>query len=593
VFTIYDGLGQIDIQLNNRQANPTSVIQALSGLSFVLSTGQTSGSLLSMSGTQRTINSDGSYSDGSTINSGWVLQTGSVLRLCVLCAGGTGPDYTLIGPEGADADSLYNNANGSIAGNGPHNPFFGDSLSFSLSVPGLTSDSAISSATFFFGTTEGQDFVTVGGCTVDCGGPTRTPQNTVPEPSTFILFGLALLGFSVVAAVLLMRTRVRATRNEARLRSDIGDLQVQADRLRALLFAEPQILISWAAGDDRPQISGDTSLLMPQESQQHRPQRILAFGTWLPPEPALQMDHAVDALREAGEGFLLNLSTSNGRAIEAMGRAIGGQAIVRIRELGGLRRELAEANLRYKALQEETELLRDFAAAAPWPIWAKSAQGDLRYANPAYVKVTDARSAADAIHRNLELLESDQCADMSRALNDNAAWSARLPVVLGGERRTYDVQAMKFQSGSAAIAVDASEVAQLKAALQRMAEAHRRTLDQLSSGVAVFDAKTGAQVWRWYTIPEAPTDQGKDKKGVTIMGPAGGAVWSTVTIHPDANRLYVTTGNQYTPPASRFPNAIVALELSTGKTVWSYQATPGDIWTFGCANLAECSDLAE
>ena len=105
------------------------------------------------------------------------------------------------------------------------------------------------------------------------------------------------------------------------------------------------------------------------------PQRILAFGTWLPPEPALQMDHAVDALREAGEGFLLNLSTSNGRAIEAMGRAIGGQAIVRIRELGGLRRELAESNLRYRTLQEETELLRDFAAAAPWPIWAKSVEG--------------------------------------------------------------------------------------------------------------------------------------------------------------------------------------------------------------------------
>src|SRR6202023_3026598 len=202
---------------------------------------------------------------------------------------------------------------------------------------------------------------------------------------------LALLGFSVLAAILLMHTRVRAAKSEARLRSDIGELQVHADRLRALLFAEPQILISWAAGDNRPEISGDTSLLMPQEFQQ--PQRILAFGTWLPPEPALQMDHAVDALREAGEGFLLNLSTSNGRAIEAMGRAIGGQAIVRIRtrrtaprtrrikppppapaqsvpwaapsgykplsgfELGGLRRELAESTLRYKTLQEETELL--------------------------------------------------------------------------------------------------------------------------------------------------------------------------------------------------------------------------------------------
>src|SRR5437660_5701148 len=300
---------------------------------------------------------------------------------------------------------------------------------------------------------------------------------------------LSLLGFTVVAAILLMRTRIRATRMELDLRSDVAELQAQADRFRALLFAEPQILISWPAGDDRPQISGDTALLMPQQSQQDQPQRILAFGTWLPPEPALQMDHAVDALREAGEGFLLNLSTSNGRAIEAMGRAIGGQAIVRILELGGLRRELAESNLRYKTLQEETELLRDFAAASPWPIWAKSAEGNLRYANAAYVRATEGTGVADAIHRNLELLETDQRADMSRALNDHSSFSARLPIGVGGERRIYDVQALKLGGGSAGIAIDASEATALRDAMERMAEAHRRTLDQLSSGVAVFDGQ--------------------------------------------------------------------------------------------------------
>lgn len=300
---------------------------------------------------------------------------------------------------------------------------------------------------------------------------------------------LSLLGFTVVAAILLMRTRVKATRTEVRLRQDIADLQVQADRLRALLFAEPQVLISWAAGDSRPQISGDTALLISQEALQNSPQRILAFGTWLPPEPALQMDHAVDALREAGEGFLLNLSTSNGRAIEAMGRAIGGQAVVRIRELGGLRRELAESNLRYKTLQEETELLRDFAAAAPWPIWAKSPEGNLRYANTAYVRATEGTSVADVVRRNLELLETDQRTDMSRTLNDSSSFSARLPIVVSGERRIYDVQALKLGGGSAGIAIDASEATQLRAALQRMVEAHRRTLDQLSSGVAVFDAQ--------------------------------------------------------------------------------------------------------
>jgi PAS domain-containing protein len=255
------------------------------------------------------------------------------------------------------------------------------------------------------------------------------------------------------------------------------------------LFAEPQILISWAAGDNRPQISGDTSLLLPQDSQHQSPQRILAFGTWLPPEPALQMDHAVDALREAGEGFLLNLSTSNGHAVEAMGRAIGGQAIVRIRELNGLRRELAETNLRHKALLEETEMLRGFAAAAPWPIWAKYTKGGLTYANAAYARAADATSVTDAINRDVELLDSADRNDMDRALSGAATFTARLPIVVSGERRIYDVHAMNVGDGRAGIAIDASEATALSAALVRMAEAHRRTLDQLSSGVAVFDGQ--------------------------------------------------------------------------------------------------------
>jgi len=297
---------------------------------------------------------------------------------------------------------------------------------------------------------------------------------------------LSLLGFSVVAAILLMRTRVRAAGNEARLRSDIHGLQIEADRFRALLFAEPQILISWAAGDNRPEISGDISLVLPQDSQ---PQRVLAFGTWLPPEPALQMDHAVDALREAGEGFLLNITTSNGHAFEAMGRAIGGQAIVRIRELGGVRRELAETHLRHRALLEEAEMLRGFAAAAPWPIWTKRADGGLAYANAAYARATEATSVADAITRDLELLDSAGRGEMNRTLNDAAMFTARLPIVVGGERRFYDVHARNVEGGRAGIAIDASEAEALRDALVRMAEAHRRTLDQLSSGVAVFDGQ--------------------------------------------------------------------------------------------------------
>ncbi|WP_316161320.1 sensor histidine kinase [Bradyrhizobium sp. SZCCHNRI20481] len=296
---------------------------------------------------------------------------------------------------------------------------------------------------------------------------------------------LALLGFSVVAAVALVRTRLAAGRKEARLRADIAELQLQADRYRALLFAEPQILIAWPAGGHRPQISGDTSMLVPQD----QPQRILAFGTWLPPEPALQLDRAVDALREAGEGFMLNLTTSHGHAIEAMGRAIGGQAIVRIRELSGLRRELAETQLRFKALGEETESLRGLASALPWPIWARQANGALAYVNAAYARAADARDVPDAIGRNIELLDSADRTDLQRALGANGRFEGRLPIVTGGERRMYDVRAFMLGHGSAGVAIDASEAAALDAAVVRMREAHRRTLDQLSSGVAVFDGQ--------------------------------------------------------------------------------------------------------
>ncbi|WP_245333978.1 sensor histidine kinase, partial [Bradyrhizobium guangdongense] len=295
---------------------------------------------------------------------------------------------------------------------------------------------------------------------------------------------LALLGFSVMAAILLMRTRVRTANNEAQLRARIGELQLQADRFGALLFAEPQILISWPAGDSRAQISGDIAMVLPRDSS---PQRVLAFGTWLPPEPALQMDHAVDALRDRGDGFQLTLTTAHGHTLEAIGRAIGGQAIVRIRELSGLRRDLAETHLRYKALSDETEMLRGLAAAAPWPIWAKGENGALTYANPAYVRATEANSVTDAQQRKLELLDSADRTAMERGLKDAANFSSRLPIVIGGERRIYDVRAVNVGSGSVGVAIDASEADALSSALVRMAEAHRRTLDQLSSGVAVFD----------------------------------------------------------------------------------------------------------
>ena len=114
-----------------------------------------------------------------------------------------------------------------------------------------------------------------------CSARSRLSSTFNRQEIAVLATALALLGFSVVAAILLMHTRVRAAKNEARLRADIRGLQVQADRYRALLFAEPQILIAWAAGDNRPQISGDVSLLVPQEfaATRSRVRNLAAAGT--------------------------------------------------------------------------------------------------------------------------------------------------------------------------------------------------------------------------------------------------------------------------------------------------------------------------
>src|SRR5713101_7925417 len=72
--TFVTSANDLQITLTNLQNNPTSVIQNLSDLAFTLSTGQTIGSLLSSSALERTVNSSGIFSNGSTVSTGWELE---------------------------------------------------------------------------------------------------------------------------------------------------------------------------------------------------------------------------------------------------------------------------------------------------------------------------------------------------------------------------------------------------------------------------------------------------------------------------------------------------------------------------------------
>ena len=107
----------------------------------------------------------------------------------------------------------------------------------------------------------------------------------------------------------------------------------------------------------------------------------------------------------------------------------------------------------------------------------------------------------------------------SSALAAKAGFSARLPIVARGERRIYDVRAINVGGGSVGIAIDASEANTLSSALVQMAEAHRRTLDQLSSGVAVFDGQRRLAFYndsyrRLWDLDQAFLDNNPDNSSV-------------------------------------------------------------------------------
>src|SRR5690242_18186903 len=151
--------GQISLTLSNLQANIKDVAQAISDISFTLTGGlSASGATLGTNtGQEITVNSNGSFTLGPTVSTGWALSTsGSTVTLDVLGTA-VGPAHLIIGPSGPG--NTFSNANGSIAGNGPHNPFLNQSATFLINLGGVTTDTTISSAIFSFGTTEGENLV--------------------------------------------------------------------------------------------------------------------------------------------------------------------------------------------------------------------------------------------------------------------------------------------------------------------------------------------------------------------------------------------------------------------------------------------------
>ena len=100
--------------------------------------------------------------------------------------------------------------------------------------------------------------------------------------------------------------------------------------------------------------------------------------------------------------------------------------------------------------------------------------------------------------------------------------------------------------------------------------------------IVALDAATGKQIWKTFTLSEEPRKLGKNNKGVQLWGPSGVGVWSSPTLDVSHKRLYVTTGDNYSEPASKTSDAIMALDMDSGKMLWVHQLLEKDAWNVAC-----------
>jgi len=101
--------------------------------------------------------------------------------------------------------------------------------------------------------------------------------------------------------------------------------------------------------------------------------------------------------------------------------------------------------------------------------------------------------------------------------------------------------------------------------------------------VTAVRVRDGSLVWKTYLV-NPPKKTGATAIGTETFGPSGAGVWSTPTVDAVRGVLYITTGDNYSHPATATSDAVMALDLKTGRIVWSQQTLPSDVYNSSCGS---------
>ena len=121
------------------------------------------------------------------------------------------------------------------------------------------------------------------------------------------------------------------------------------------------------------------------------------------------------------------------------------------------------------------------------PVWIRGADGRIEWVNKSYVQAVEAADEEEVRERQVELLESRQRQELRRAIGQGETFKQRLPLIVGGERKSHDVVSLPVGEASAGAALDAAALEDAKGEIQRQVAAFHRTLDRVATAVAIFD----------------------------------------------------------------------------------------------------------
>ena len=295
---------------------------------------------------------------------------------------------------------------------------------------------------------------------------------------------LAAILFAIAVFIWALFVVRKLSRDEAKARRRITELEVELNEAEAALTAEPTILMIWRGRAlEAERIVGDMRgiVTVPQDAAM-----LLDFPRWLEVESASTLGEALVAMREAGRPFNIGVRTRSGELLEAEGRVAGGLATLRLRPLAGERRDRTELAYDSRKLGKQVERLSGILDAAPFAIWLNDEGGKLIWVNRSYMSAVDTQDYDRVIADPVLLANPANIRfDVEKG---HGRWGRRgtASAVIGGEKRALEIYEIPLANGHASFAIDITLLEETQKELNRHIRAHASTLDKLQTAIAIF-----------------------------------------------------------------------------------------------------------